>query len=264
MNKSQIIQKKSLIYNINAIIAVLKDKINEKYTFPKKIGLTKNRTQNFRVYLIGKIENYEEIMEYTNNEPELKLILNYLKKMLILVDIVFNNQKINEDNINKIIKFNDFLENNNYIITNNLYKYILHKIIYNEDNINKIIKFNDFLENNNYIITNNLYKYILDNIIYNKDNINKIIKFNDFLENNNYIITNNLYKYILHKIIYYKFTIEEIENIIRGHLNLRNKQNNKNTFNKSTNAIYNEKLKKIEYNINKLKQVNKNLSNYTI
>lgn len=237
MNKIQILKKKSLIFNINAIIAVLKDKIKEKHTFTKKIGLTKNRTQNFRVYLREKIENYENRMiKYANNEPELKLILNYLKIMLILIDIVFKNKEINKDDINKIIEFNELLENNN-----NLYEYILDNIIYDKDEINKIIKFNKLLENNN-----------------------KIIEFNKLLKNNNYIITNNLYKYILHKIIYDNFTINEVDNIIRGHLNLRNIQNNKNTFNKSTNAIYKEKLKKIKDNINELKKVKKNLSNYTI
>lgn len=185
------LQKKLLIFNINTIIRALYLKINTKGTLIKRMGLTKNRTQNFRDYLTTKIENCEERMKYTNNEPEFKLILNYLKKMLILVDIVFNNKKINEDDINKIIEFNDLLEYNNYITT-------------------------------------------------------------------------NFYEYILNKILYHNFTINEAKNIIIGHLNLRNKQNNKNTFNKSTNAIYKEKLKKIEDNINKLKQVNENLSNYTI
>jgi hypothetical protein len=182
------LQKKSLIFNINTIIRALYLKINTKKGTLKRMGLTKNRTQIFRDYLTTKIENCEERMKYTNNEPEFKLILNYLKKMLILVDIVFNNKKINEDDINKIIEFNDLLENNNYIITNNFYEYLLNKILY------------------------------------------------------------------------HNFTIDEVDNIIIGHLNLRNKQNNKNTFNKSKNAIYKEKLKKIEDNINKLK----NLINYTI
>ncbi len=88
------LQKKSLIFNINTIIRTLQLKINTKGTLIKRMGLTKNRTQNFRVYLTTKIENCKEIMKYTKNEPELKLILNYLKKMLILVDIVFNNKKI--------------------------------------------------------------------------------------------------------------------------------------------------------------------------